>query len=96
MGDKLLGILSEMSGWEESVTLFTGLTDLVLPAVAADDAADRLWVGDVFSNLAGNENYYFNYVPEVGSLAVVHVPEPATTSLGLAALVALAARRRRK
>lgn len=96
MGDKLLGILSEMSGWEESVTLFTGLTDLVLPAVAADDAADRLWVGDVFSNLAGNENYYFNYVPEVGSLAVVHVPEPATTTLGLLALSALAARRRRK
>ena len=96
MGDKLLGILSEMSGWEESVTLFTGLTDLVLPAVAADDAADRLWVGNVFSNLAGNENYYFNYVPEVGSLAVVHVPEPTTTSLGLAALAALAARRRRK
>lgn len=96
MGDKLHGILSEMSGWEESVTLFTGLTDLVLPAVAADDAADRLWVGDVFSNLAGNENYYFNYVPEVGSLVVVHVPEPTTTSLGLAALVALAMRRRRK
>ena len=96
MGDKLLGILSEMSGWEESVTLFTGLTDLVLPAVAADDAADRLWVGDVFSNLAGNENYYFNYVPEVGSLAVVHVPEPTTTTLGLLALSALAARRRRK
>ena len=96
MGDKLLGILSEMSGWEESVTLFTGLTDLVLPAVAADDAADRLWVGDVFSNLAGNENYYFNYVPEVGSLAVVHVPEPTTTTLSLLALAALAARRRRK
>ena len=96
MGDKLLGILSEMGGWEESVTLFTGLTNLVLPAVAADDAADRLWVGDVFSNLAGNENYYFNYVPEVGSLSVVFIPEPATATLSLLALAALAARRRRK
>ena len=96
MGDKLLGILSEMSGWEESVTLFTGLTDLVLPAVAADDAADRLWVGDVFSNLAGDEHYYFNYKADVGSLSVVFIPEPTTATLSLLALAALAARRRRK
>ena len=52
--------------------------------------------GDVFSNLAGNGQYYLNYMPEVGSLTVVHIPEPATATLSLLALAALAARRRRK
>ncbi len=96
MGEHLMAILDEMSGWNESVTLFTGLTNLVLPVTASSEASSRVWVGDVFSNLVGYEQYYFNYVPDVGSLMVVHVPEPTTTTLGLLTLTGLALRRRRK
>ncbi len=56
----------------------------------------RVGGGDVFSNLTGNGQYYLNYMPEVGSLTVVHIPEPASATLSLLALAALAARRRRK
>ena len=45
---------------------------------------------------AGNGQYYLNYMPEVGSLTVVHIPEPASATLSLLARIALAARRRRK
>ena len=88
-------VMDRMSGWQESVTLFTGIESLVLPQVATTVDSDRVWVGDVFSNLAGHENYYLNFAPEVGSLMVIHIPEPATTTLGLLALAGLAARRRR-
>ena len=96
MGENLLAILLEMSAWGESVTLFTGIESLVLPVMASSEASNRVWVGDVFSNLVGYEQYYFNYVPDVGSLMVVHVPEPTTTTLGLLTLAGLALRRRRK
>ena len=96
MGEHLMAILDEMHGWNESVTLFTGIESLVLPVTVNSEASSRVWVGDVFSNLVGYEQYYFNYVPDVGSLMVVHVPEPTTTTLGLLTLAGLALRRRRK
>lgn len=96
MGENLLAILLEMSAWGESVTLFTGIESLVLPVMASSKASNHVWVGDVFSNLVGYEQYYFNYVPDVGSLMVVHVPEPTTTTLGLLTLAGLTLRRRRK
>lgn len=53
-------------------------------------------VGGGMYSMAGNGQYYLNYMPEVGSLTVVHIPEPASATLSLLALTALAARRRRK
>lgn len=85
-----------MQGWEESITLFTGLTNLVLPGTVSEDATGRVWVGDVFSNMEGHTQYCFNYSPDVGSLAVVYIPELATSTLSLLALTALATRRKRK
>ncbi|MBO5684647.1 MAG: PEP-CTERM sorting domain-containing protein [Akkermansia sp.] len=95
MGENLMAILNEMRGWEESVTLFTGIESLVLPQVVTSGDSGRVWVGDVFSNLAGNESYYIDFKADVGALLVVHVPEPTTTSLSLLVLAALAMRRRR-
>ncbi len=95
MGENLMAILNEMRGWEESVTLFTGIESLVLPQVVTSGDSGRVWVGNVFSNLAGNESYYIDFKADVGALLVVHVPEPTTTSLSLLVLAALAMRRRR-
>lgn len=95
MGTNLMAILNEMRGWEESVTLFTGIESLVLPQVVTGGDSDLVWVGNVFSNLTEYQNYYIDFKADVGDLLVVHVPEPTTTSLGLVALVALALRRRR-
>ena len=96
MGEHLMAILYEMRGWEESLTLFTGIESLVLPQVVTSGDSGRVWVGDVFSNMAGNESYYIDFKADVGALLVVHVPEPATTTLSLLALCALASRRRRR
>ena len=96
MGENLMAILNEMRGWEESATLFTGIESLVLPLVVTSGDSGRVWAGDVFSNLAGNESYYIDFKADVGALLVVHVPEPATTTLSLLALAGLCARRRRK
>ena len=96
MGENLMAMLNEMRGWEESVTLFTGIENLVLPLVVTSGDSGRVWVGDVFSNLTGNESYYIDFKADVGDLLVVHVPEPTTTTLSLLALCALASRRRRR
>lgn len=96
MGSHLRNILSEMRGWEESVNLFTGLTNLVLPDTVNEDATGRVWVGDVFSNMGGNQTHYLTYEANVGSLSVVYVPETTTTTLSLLALAGLTMRRRRK
>ncbi len=96
MGDNLFSALQELSRKDEYITLFTGLSDLILPTVASVESSGRVWVGDIFSNLAGDEHYYFNYKADVGSLSVVFIPEPTTATLSLLALAALAARRRRK
>ncbi|MBR5194668.1 MAG: PEP-CTERM sorting domain-containing protein [Akkermansia sp.] len=96
MGTNLMAILNEMRGWEESVTLFTGIESLVLPQVVTSGDSGRVWVGNVFSNLAGNESYYIDFKADVGALLVVHVPEPTTTALSMLALSSLVVRRRRK
>ena len=96
MGTHLQDILSEMRGRNESITLFTGLTNLVLPDTLNEDATDRVWVGDVFSNMAGNQTHYLTYEANAGSLSVVYVPETTTTTLSLLALATLTMRRRRK
>ena len=96
MGDMLLSTLEEMHRKDEFVTLFTGVTHLELSDSPASESTGRLWVGDVFSNLAGDEHYYFNYEADAGSLSIVYIPEPTTATLSLLALAGLAARRRRK
>lgn len=96
MGTHLQRILSEMRGWKESVTLFTGLTDFAFPQSHSLTGDGYLWVGDVFSNMAGNQTYYLTYEANVGSLSVVYVPETTTTTLSLLALAGLTTRRRRK
>lgn len=97
MGAQLLAMVDSMTGWEESVTLFTGLTDGVTLPATVSDAASMVQASEVFSNVQNNTLYVsYQVIDNVGSLMVVHVPEPATTTLSLLALAALAARRRRK
>lgn len=96
MGDCLRTTLEEMREGSGSITLFTGLTHLVLPGTVREDATGRVWVGDVFSNMEGNRTHYLTYEANVGSLSVVYIPETTTTTLNLLALAGLTMRRRRK
>ena len=96
MGENLLALLNEKLGWESSVTLFTGLERVDMSALTGNSDGGLVWAGDVFSNMGDNRNFQISYVAEVGSLVVAIVPEPATSTLSLLALAALAARRRRK
>lgn len=96
MGAHLQDILSEMRGWKESVTLFTGLTDFVLPQSLSLTGDGYLSVGDVFSNMVGNQTHYLAYEANVGCLSVVYIPETTTTTLSLLAMTVLATRRKRK
>ena len=96
LGDSLLALLDEKLGWESSITLFTGLERVDMSAVTGNSESGRVWAGDVFSNMADNQYYYLNFSADVGSLVMQIVPEPATATLSLLALAALAARRRRK
>ena len=96
MGDSLRTTLEEMREGSGSITLFTGLTHLVLPGTVREDATGRVWVGDVFSNMEGNRTHYLTYEANVGSLSVVYIPEVTTTTLSLLALAGLTMRRRRK
>lgn len=95
MGDKLLASVGALS-YGETLNLFTGLSEVSLPAVAATESS-RVLASSVFSNVQ-SENLYVEYhlVGDVGTLLVANVPEPATATLSLLALSALAARRRRK
>ena len=97
MGSQLLSLVSTMSG-NESLTLFTGLDDVILPSVAETDTYDLIQTSDVFSNV-NNSHLFVKYQTSAngGSLMMMmQVPEPATSTLSLLALAALAARRRRK
>ena len=89
-------LLDEKQGHEVSITLFTGLENVDWATVTGNTVSDRVWAGAVFCNMAGNHSYYLNYASNTGSLVMQIVPEPATASLGLLALAALAARRHRK
>ncbi len=98
LGTKLLAAVDALTSWEESLTLFTGLAGGVsLPAATAANADEMVRASEVFSNVT-NGNLYVSYqvIDNVGSLMVINVPEPTTTTLSLLALSALAARRRRK
>ena len=66
---------------------------LTLDATAMADGA-TLNVNGVFSNLDTRYDYNLAYVGGMVSLAVI--PEPASATLGLAALMMLCSRRRRK
>ena len=87
----------------ERVTLFTGIDSLYLgssqQAASAFTLSDGWHANAYFSNLS--DNYFLIYDTSLGdglgelSIGKV-VPEPATATLSLLALAALAARRRRK
>ena len=96
MGTALLADVLAL-GKGESLLLFSGNG---LSVSMGNTALTEAKVGEYFSNsaLASMENCYVTYtnVGNVGSLVIVNVPEPTTTTLSLLALSALAARRRRK
>ena len=97
IGENLLALLEDIKTQAEGVALFTGIDSLTLPQTATTTTSGRVWAGVVFSNLASNQNYYLVYQADTGTLSIVYnVPEPATATLSLLALAALAARRRRK
>lgn len=98
LGENLLSDVLAL-GCGESLALFTGVGEFSLPIVAAVTELESSCVlaNSVFSNVQ-RESLYVEYRVEdnVGSLLVVNVPEPATTTLSLLALTALAMRRRRR
>ena len=97
MGENLLAAVEGLTCYAPGLVLFTGLTDLVLPVAASKLESDRVLAISVFSNVETSSLYVTYQVEDnVGSLLIVNIPEPTSTSLGLAALVALAMRRRRK
>lgn len=87
----------------DSLTLFTGVDSLVLGGAAYDSSA-TYDAGSYFnlSGVSNAEHFVVQYDIPAGSTngglvsLYMATPEPATTSLSLLALAALAARRRRK
>lgn len=74
------------------VTLFSGVDALSLGGESL--ASGSVWnASRVFDNLAPEADYQLSF--SQGELSLALVPEPATASLGLLALAALALRRRR-
>ena len=98
LGDNLLAEVLAL-GYGESLALFSGIGEFSLPVAAAatELESSRVLASSVFSNVQSANLYVdFQVIDNVGSLLVVNVPEPATTTLSLLALTALAMRRRRK
>lgn len=85
-------MLAELYG-HKAVTLFSGVDNLTLDHVAIADG-ETLNANGVFSNLNVGYDYSLAFVG--GAVNLAAVPEPASASLTLAALVLLCARRRRK
>lgn len=88
---------------EQSVTLFAmrSLAEQTEDMVSYDPLMDDIQVAacDYFSNLAYNRGLVLSYNSTDGTVSITNtqaVPEPATATLSLLALTALAARRRRK
>lgn len=101
-GDLLSQIRSASYG--QSVVLFSGIDTLYLgsQAVTEDITLDmQLMASDYFSNLTRvpGAEYYLTYSGAGtgnGILSVAIIPEPASATLSLLALLALASRRRRR
>lgn len=101
-GDLLSQIRSASYG--QSVVLFSGIDTLYLgsQAVTEDITLDmQLMASDYFSNLSPvpGAEYYLTYSGAGtgnGILSVAIIPEPASATLSLLALLALASRRRRR
>lgn len=97
LGDNLLAAVQALE-YGDTLALFTGVGEFTLHSAAATELeSTRVLASSVFSNVQNSSLYVdFQVVDNVGSLLVVNVPEPATTTLSLLALTALAMRRRRK
>lgn len=85
----------------ESLTLVGGLESLAVQSsedgYASVASGRRLIASDYFCNLNPDPNLVLAYNGAAGALSMKRIiPEPATTSLSLLALTALAARRRRR
>lgn len=85
-------MLADLYGYK-AVTLFTGVDKLTLDNADLADGT-TLSINGVFSNLDSGSDYTLTYIDGMVRLAVI--PEPATATLNLLALAALATRRRRK
>lgn len=95
MGESLLASVGALD-YGETLNLFTGLSGVNLP-VAVGTESSRVLASSVFSNVQSDTLYVdYRVIDNVGTLLVANVPEPATATLSLMALAALAARRRRK
>ena len=95
MGESLLASVGALD-YGETLNLFTGLSGVNLPVVV-DTESSRVLARSVFSNVQSDTLYVdYRVIDNVGTLLVANVPEPATATLSLMALAALAARRRRK
>jgi len=95
MGESLLASVGALD-YGETLNLFTGLSGVNLPVVV-DTESSRVLASSVFSNVQSDTLYVdYRVIDNVGTLLVANVPEPATATLSLMALAALAARRRRK
>ena len=99
MGDKLSALLAEMSSWETSeLVLFTGVSSFNGDAVATEAEL----ASNYFTGASGNMyvEYRVDDTNNVGSIVIINrmdaVPEPASATLSLAALMMLCARRRRR
>ena len=76
----------------EEISLFTGVDALSIDGKALA-AGTYMEATDIFTGLSDEYTYYMSYD---GSKVNLSIPEPATATLSLLALAALAARRRRK
>lgn len=85
-------MLADLYG-HKTVTLFTGVDKLTLDNADLSDGTTHS-INGVFSNLDSGADYTLTYIDGMVRLAVI--PEPATATLNLLALAALATRRRRK
>ena len=88
---------------EKTVTLYgmESLAAMTYGAVSDETAMDETQVsaGEYFSTLSGNKDLVLSYNSADGTVIITNsqvVPEPATATLSMLALAALAARRRRR
>lgn len=102
----ILGLVKQLQAGQ-SLTLMVGLDSLTVQsseqlrsvAYTEVESGQSLLASDYFSNLDADSEFLLLYDGAVGSLSISSgkmIPEPATTTLGLLALTALMARRRRK